>query len=102
MKDALDETVMLSDKYVSQINVLHSIRTCLNVIRIVQDLVSEVILEIGALYNASEAVRRNKLDHLFDRKYTPSVIPDRIIGHALVVRPHVHPYVILTVTVTKI
>lgn len=37
--------------------VLHFILTRLNAVRIVQDLVSEVVLEIGALYNASEAVR---------------------------------------------
>ncbi|KAG6876489.1 hypothetical protein C0992_012794, partial [Termitomyces sp. T32_za158] len=37
MKDALDETLMLSDK-------------------IVQDLVAEILVDIGALYKASEAV----------------------------------------------
>lgn len=29
--------------------------------RVIQDLVTEVILDIGALYNASEAVRQSPL-----------------------------------------
>ena len=37
MKDALDETLILSD-------------------RIIQDLVSDIVIDIGALYKASEAV----------------------------------------------
>lgn len=37
MKDALDETLILSDK-------------------IIQDLVAEILTDVGALYKASEAV----------------------------------------------
>lgn len=37
MKDALDETLILSD-------------------RIIQDLVADIVVDIGALYKASEAV----------------------------------------------
>lgn len=38
----------------------------LNALRIIQDLVVEVIVEIGALYKASEAVRISTCDDLYD------------------------------------
>jgi DNA mismatch repair protein MSH4 len=54
MKDALDETLLLSDKYVladfertSQPYHTHSI---------VQELIATIIADIGALYKVSEAI----------------------------------------------
>lgn len=54
MKDALDETLILSDKY----NTLFRSVMSMFIIfcRIIQDLIAEIVKEIGALYKASEAV----------------------------------------------
>jgi hypothetical protein len=56
MKDALDETLMLSDKSV----VLHDLFGECDILkdesRTIQDLVSQILLDVGALYKASEAV----------------------------------------------
>lgn len=56
MKDALDETLILSDKYGLR-GFLRSTRThpCLPQ-RVVQGLVDVIVGDIGALYKASEAV----------------------------------------------
>lgn len=58
MKDALDETLLLSDK-------------------IIQDMVAEIILDVGALYKASEAVAL--LDMLWS------------FAHASIIRSYVRP-----------
>ncbi|TBU46298.1 muts domain V-domain-containing protein [Dichomitus squalens] len=50
MKDALDETLILSDKRVFQIS-FHLVN-----LKIIQDLTDDVVVNIGALYKASEAV----------------------------------------------
>jgi DNA mismatch repair protein MSH4 len=56
MKDALDETLMLSDKCVLFIDKTRPQFTYI-VLRIIQDIVGQIIHDIGALYKASEAVR---------------------------------------------
>ena len=53
MKDALDETLILSDKYVFFYSCIDASG---DAIRIIQDLVVEVLSYSGALYTASEAV----------------------------------------------
>jgi hypothetical protein len=53
MQDALDETLLLSDKYeIASVLLL----TTLIVRRIIQDLVAQIICNAGALYKASESV----------------------------------------------
>jgi DNA mismatch repair protein MSH4 len=53
MKDALDETLLLSDKSVAfYYGWLSYLCSC----RIVQDLIATIVLDIGALYKASEAI----------------------------------------------
>ena|SRR6266511_1368624 len=58
MKDALDETLLLSDKYVL---LFKSTLQKLIVLRIIQDLVAQIISNVGALYKASESVSTNKV-----------------------------------------
>lgn len=55
MKDALDETLILSDKRVPPVKIDVTMLTVCSA-RIIQDLVSTIITDIGALYAASEAV----------------------------------------------
>ncbi|KAJ6630078.1 muts domain V-domain-containing protein [Mycena sp. CBHHK59/15] len=55
MKDALDETLILSDK-------------------IIQDLVAEILMDVGALYKASEAVAL--LDMLWSFAHTSIIRPE--------------------------
>lgn len=59
MKDALDETLILSDKWV----LFHCIITfgANDLGRIIQDLVAEILVDVGALYKASEAVSSRTL-----------------------------------------
>ncbi|KAK7468350.1 MutS protein msh4 [Stygiomarasmius scandens] len=64
MKDALDETLILSDK-------------------IVQDLVSEILMDIGALYKASEAVAL--VDMLWS--FAHSAISDAQLRRVFIIRP---------------
>jgi hypothetical protein len=56
MRDALDETLLLSDKYEFAFPLLKLLR----VRRIIQDLVAQIICNAGAFYKASESVG---LDH---------------------------------------
>lgn len=56
MQDALDETLLLSDKY----EVVFWLLLSLIFRRIIQDLVAQIICNAGALYKASESV---SLDH---------------------------------------
>jgi DNA mismatch repair protein MSH4 len=55
MKDALDETLILSDK-----RAFYTLDRRRKLIpfesRIIQDLVAEIVVDVGALYKASEAV----------------------------------------------
>ena len=55
MKDALDETLILSHKQV--ISLMKSVHYSSVMFRIIQDIVAQVVHDIGALYKASEAVR---------------------------------------------
>ena len=57
MRDSLDEAIMLSDKYVISLLTVRAHAPHTLTSRIIQDLVSEVISDMGALYKASEAVR---------------------------------------------
>lgn len=54
MKDSLEETLVLSDKYVF---IALQISHVVDIRRIIQDLVGEIIAFSGVLYSASEAVR---------------------------------------------
>lgn len=54
MKDALDEALILSDKYYTLF--WSAVSMFIIFCRIIQDLVANIIKEIGALYKASEAV----------------------------------------------
>lgn len=54
MKDALDETLILSDKSVALARC--SGASLMSTHRIIQDLAAEIVVSIGALYKASEAV----------------------------------------------
>ncbi len=58
MKDALDETLILSDKCALPLipGAADSRDTDLCLHRIIQDLTNEIVVDIGALYKASEAV----------------------------------------------
>ncbi|KAF9453355.1 hypothetical protein P691DRAFT_771528 [Macrolepiota fuliginosa MF-IS2] len=75
MKDALDESLILSDKQVhhSRWNQLSNAAF----FRIIQDLVAEIVADIGALYKASEAVA------LVDMLWS--------FSHASIVRNYVRP-----------
>lgn len=55
MKDALDETLILSDKYVTTSSSLCYLLSTI-LYRIIQDLTDDIVVDIGALYKASEAV----------------------------------------------
>jgi len=52
MQDALDETLLLSDKY----EVIFRLLPPLMVHRVIQELVAQIICNAGALYKASESV----------------------------------------------
>ena len=54
MKDALDEALILSDRCDTLFRSVVS--TFIIFYRIIQDLVADIVKEIGALYKASEAV----------------------------------------------
>lgn len=54
MKDALDEALILSDKCGTLF--LSVVSTFILFCRIIQDLVADIVKEIGVLYKASEAV----------------------------------------------
>ncbi|KAF8824075.1 hypothetical protein HHX47_DHR9000128 [Lentinula edodes] len=55
MQDALDETLILSDKLVVFLAV-GTLSEVIYLFRIIQDLVTEILVNVGALYKASEAV----------------------------------------------
>lgn len=55
MQDALDETLILSDKLVVFLAV-GTLSEVIHLFRIIQDLVTEILVNVGALYKASEAV----------------------------------------------
>ncbi|KAJ4477826.1 muts domain V-domain-containing protein [Lentinula edodes] len=55
MQDALDETLILSDKLVVFLAV-GTLSEVIYLLRIIQDLVTEILVNVGALYKASEAV----------------------------------------------
>lgn len=55
MQDALDETLILSDKFVVFLAV-GTLSEVIYLFRIIQDLVTEILVNVGALYKASEAV----------------------------------------------
>jgi len=56
MKDALDETLILSDKLSSPFPGWR-LEMMIMISRIIKDLITEIVSDIGALYKASEAVR---------------------------------------------
>jgi DNA mismatch repair protein MSH4 len=55
-KDALDETLILSYKYAAAFNSFPAVTEPGLMVRIIQDLISEMLVDVGALYKASEAV----------------------------------------------
>jgi hypothetical protein len=57
-KDALDESLILSDKLVPCVPIISCLDPKRFLFRIVQNLVSELLVDVGALYKASEAVRK--------------------------------------------
>lgn len=82
MKDALDESLILSDKRVHRVSsAFHQCLTRFS--RIIQDLTDEIVVDIGALYKASEAVAL--LDLLWSFAYASIREP-----FSFVVFPHAH------------
>lgn len=56
MKDALEEALILSHSWVNTPSLLIAHRPSF-LFRTIKDLVAEILLNIGSLYKASEAVR---------------------------------------------